>query len=195
MSMTPRARARYCANDWIRHGFYLRVGSGLGGVNLSGSGPKGTASLSGLGATSLFAIGGNIVSGLVLAGTIQSSTITTTFTGGPFEGETLTSNGKSLTASSKADATAAQLGLLVDWYPNLSDGWHVGLSGGLGATSIKNHADDSTLTGASAAGSIFGGYDWAIGPEFGRQRVVQRYTSRRLPTFTMVTSFVESSIS
>ena len=34
-----------------------------------------------------------------------------------------------------------------------------------------------------------------IGKAFGRQRVVQRYTSRRLPTFTMGTSFVESSIS
>jgi NAD(P) transhydrogenase subunit beta len=30
---------------------------------------------------------------------------------------------------------------------------------------------------------------------FGRQRIVQRWTSRRLPTFTMVTNFVESSIS
>ena len=31
------------------------------------------------------------------------------------------------------------------------------------------------------------------GKALGRQRVVQRQTSLRLPTFTMVTSFVESS--
>ena len=114
----------------------------------------------------MFAIGGNIVGGLVLAGTIQSSTITTTFTGGPFVDETVTSSGSSRTASAKADATSAQIGVLVDWYPNLSEGWHIGLSGGLGAISVQNHADDSTLTGSSAAGSVFGGYDWAIGPEW-----------------------------
>ncbi|HEY5282093.1 MAG TPA: DUF3575 domain-containing protein [Polyangia bacterium] len=104
--------------------------------------------------------------GLVLAGTIQASSITATFKGGPFVGENVTSNGASLAASSKADASSVLLGLLVDWYPNLSDGWHVGLSGGVGATSIQNHADDSTMTGRSTAGSLFGGYDWAIGPEW-----------------------------
>jgi len=133
---------------------------------MSGSGPKGDASFSGLGSHSLLAIGGGIARGLVLAGTVQASSISTTFDGGPFVGETVTSNGKSLTASSKADASASLLGLLVDWYPDPSDGWHVGLSAGLGVTSVKNHADDSTLSGTSAAGSIFGGYDWAIGPQW-----------------------------
>jgi hypothetical protein len=112
----------------------------------------------------LLAIGGNLVGGLVLAGTVQSSSISTTFTGGPFVGESVTSNGKTLTASAKADASSSHLGLLVDWYPNLSDGWHVGLSAGLGVMSVTNHADDSAMTGTSAAGSVFGGYDWAIGP-------------------------------
>jgi hypothetical protein len=161
-----RIRTRDGARDWIRHGFYMRFGSGFGGVNLSGDGPKGSASLSGLGSSSLLALGGNLVGGLVLAGTVQASTINTTFTGGPFVDENVTSNGKSLKASNKADASAVQFGLLVDWYPNLSDGWHVGLSAGVGATSVKNHADDSTMTGGSAAGTLFGGYDWAIGPEW-----------------------------
>jgi hypothetical protein len=164
--VTPKIRARDCAGQWTRNGFYLRVGSGIGSVNMSGSGPKGDASFSGLGSHSLLAIGGGIARGLVLAGTVQASSISTTFDGGPFVGETVTSNGKSLTASSKADASASLLGLLVDWYPDPSDGWHVGLSAGLGVTSVKNHADDSTLSGTSAAGSIFGGYDWAIGPQW-----------------------------
>ena len=164
--VTQKSRARDCARDWIRQGFYLRFGSGFGSVNLSGNGPKGTASLSGLGSSSLLAIGGKIVGGLVLAGTIQASSITTTFAGGPFVDQSVTSNGKSLTASSKADASSSLLGLLVDWYPNLSDGWHVGLSGGVGTTSVRNHADDSMMTGTSTAGSAFGGYDWAIGPEW-----------------------------
>ena len=162
----PRVRARDCASNWIRGGFYLRFASGFGGVNVAGTGPKGDASLSGLGSTSLMAIGGNVVRGLVLAGTIQASTVSSTFNGGPFVGENVTSNGKSLAASSKAGATTSLLGILVDWYPDPSDGWHVGLSAGLGATSVKNHADDSTMTGTSAAGSLFGGYDWAIGPSW-----------------------------
>jgi hypothetical protein len=142
----------------------MRVGSGLGDVHMAGSGPRGTASLSGLGSNELIAIGGSITRGLVLAGAVQGSSISMTFDGGPFVGEKVSSSGGSLTASSKADATFGTLGLLVDWYPNPSDGWHVGLSAGLGFTSVKNHADDSTMTGTSTAGSIFGGYDWAIGP-------------------------------
>jgi hypothetical protein len=162
--VSPRIRARDCASNWIRGGFYLRFASGIGGVNVAGTGPKGDASLSGLGSTSLIAIGGNVVRGLVLAGTVQASTISSTFNGGPFVGENVTSNGQSLTASSKADASASILGILVDWYPDPADGWHVGLSAGFGATSIKNQADDKTMSGTSAAGSFFGGYDWAIGP-------------------------------
>jgi hypothetical protein len=119
-----------------------------------------------LGSNSLIAIGGSIFNGLVLAGTIQGSSVTSSFDGGPFKGESVTSNGTSLTASAKADATSAILGLMADWYPNPSDGWHAGLSVGVGMTSIKNHADDSTMNGTSAAGSLFGGYDWAIGPEW-----------------------------
>jgi hypothetical protein len=157
-------RTRNNASNWTRGGFYLRIGSGLGGVNVTGTGPNGSASISGLGSNSLLAIGGSIARGLVLAGTVQASTVSGTFKGGPFPDASVTSNGKSQTASSNADATAAQLGVLVDWYPDPLDGWHVGLSAGLGLTSVKNHVNDSTLSGAGAAGSLFGGYDWAIGP-------------------------------
>jgi len=151
---------------------------------MAGTGPKGDASLSGLGSTSLIAIGGSISRGLVVAGTIQASAISTTFNGGPFVGETVTSNGTSLTASPKADASASLLGVLVDWYPDPSDGWHVGLSAGLGATSVKNHADDSTMTGTSAAGSLFAGYDWSIGPSWslGLALVASGGTSATLKT-------------
>jgi hypothetical protein len=133
-------------------------------VNVTGTGPKGSASVSGLGGNSLFAMGGSIVSGQVLAGTARTSSISGTFNGGPFGAATVTSDGKSVVASNKADATSIELGLLVDWYPDPSDGWHVGMSGGLGAITVKNHTDDSTMSGASTGGSIFSGYDWSIGP-------------------------------
>ncbi len=160
----PRSRTHDCSRNWIRDGFYMRIGSGLGDVHIAGNGPKGAASLHGLGSNELIAIGGSIVRGLVLAGAIQGSSTTTTFEGGPFVDEKVTSNGGSAAASSRADASFSALGLLVDWYPNPSDGWHVGLSAGFGFTSVKNRADDSTMTGTSAAGNVFAGYDWAIGP-------------------------------
>jgi hypothetical protein len=142
----------------------LRISSGIGDANVTGTGPKGAASVSGLGGNSLIAIGGSLIPGLVLAGAAQTSSISGTFNGGPFEGANVTSSGKSAVASNKADASAIELGLLVDWYPDPSEGWHVGISGGLGVISVKNHADDSTMSGTSTAGSLFGGYDWSIGP-------------------------------
>jgi hypothetical protein len=160
----PRVEPTDNTNSRIRDGFYTRVTFGLGYLSMSGKGPRGRVSISGMSDDSMIAIGGTLVRGLVLAGTLQGATATGTFKGGPFEGETVTSNGKSQSASSHADASSSQIGLLIDWYPRPSLGWHTGLSGGLGAASVVNHADDSTMAGASTSGSIFGGYDWSIGP-------------------------------
>jgi hypothetical protein len=57
------------------------------------------------------------------------------------------------------------LGVFVDWYPVPTDGWHVGSQLGLGVTGVT----DSLMRNSSApelAGSIFGGYDWWIGPQW-----------------------------
>lgn len=162
----PSSEPADCSQNPIHSGFYLRITAGFGYVSLAGSGPGGTAKISGLGDNSIIAIGGNIARGLVLAGTIQESSITTTFKGGPFVGESVTTNGQSKAASSQADAASSEIGLLVDWYPKPTGGWHAGLSAGLGAASVMNHADNSTMVGASAAGSVFGGYDWAIGSDW-----------------------------
>ena len=119
--------------------------------------------MSGMSDDSGIALGGTLVQGLVLAGTLRGSTATGTFKAGPFDGATGTSNGQSLTISSKAEASAAEVGVLIDWYPKPSLGWHTGLSAGLGATSVLNHADESTMAGTGTSGGIFGGYDWSIG--------------------------------
>lgn len=108
------------------------------------------------------ALGGSIARGLVLAGTVSGATTQATFSGGPFRDAKITVDGSELSASHKAEASFAELGLLIDWYPNPAAGWHAGLSAGLGVLGIKNDADDSTLFGVSPAGSLFGGYDWAI---------------------------------
>jgi hypothetical protein len=118
------------------------------------------------GESSTFAIGGSIARGWVLAGTIQGSTITNTLDGGPFVDASVTSDGETISASAKVAATFSHVGVLVDWYPDPTKGWHVGASGGLGVAGVINQADDSTMTGASAGGSAFGGYDWSIGPDW-----------------------------
>ena len=104
--------------------------------------------------------------GVVLAGTLQGSTVTSEFEGGPFADATVTSNGEEIAASNKVAASLSELGLLVDWYPDPSAGWHAGISGGLGVTGLVHQADDSTEFGIGAAGSLFGGYDWHIGPQW-----------------------------
>lgn len=150
----------------IRHGFYLRAFSGIGYAGFSGRGPNGHVSIQGLGAQSLFAIGGSVGRGVVLAGTLQASGTTAEFKGGPFEHQTVTLGESSVNASAKADVSSSQIGLLLDWYPAPTIGWHVGASGGLGAISLLNRADDSTLVGASLSGTLFGGYDWFIAKEW-----------------------------
>jgi len=150
----------------MREGVYLRIVNVMSYVAVTGHGPYGTASMSGLGSGMILAIGGNPARGLVLAGTLQASTIESTLTGGPFEDATLTLDDESIDASTRATAAFSQLGALVDWYPDPAAGWHAGLSAGLGLTSLVIHADASQMFGTGAAGTLFGGYDWAIGPQW-----------------------------
>jgi hypothetical protein len=111
-------------------------------------------------------MGGSIGRGLVLAGTLQASTLQATFKGGPFRNATLDVDGSNIAASHSAYGSFTELGLLIDWYPNISAGWHVGASAGLGVIGIVNNADDSTLIGVSPAGTLFGGYDFALGRDW-----------------------------
>jgi hypothetical protein len=153
-----------------RHsGFYLRFSSvSLGYISVSGEGPLGSASVSGLASIGGLAIGGTVAPGLALAGTIQGATVTGTFNGGPFASATIVPNGSgaAISASTDASAVAGVLGLLVDWYPNPAGGWHTGASVGLGVTGVTNNADGSRLGGIGLGGSVFGGYDWWLGPSW-----------------------------
>jgi len=139
------------------------MSSGPGFLSLRGNGPAGTASLASSGSMGGLTLGGSIARGLVLAGTVSGATTQATFNGGPFRDAKITLNGSELNASHKAEASFAELGVLIDWYPNPAAGWHAGLSAGLGALVITNNADDSSLVGVSPAGTLFGGYDWSIG--------------------------------
>jgi hypothetical protein len=166
----------------VHEGFYLRLGSGPSVASFSGHGPLGSASLTGLGESGFLAIGGAVAPGLVLAGTVQGTGITADFKGGPFNDATVTSNGKSRPASRKAEAGIGMVGLLLDWYPRPKAGWHAGVATGIGAIGLTNLADDSGLSGVNLGGSVFGGYDWALGRDWalGLQLTASGATSTKL---------------
>jgi hypothetical protein len=137
---------------YLHDGFYLRLGNGFGYVATSGDGPLGNASVSGVGPLSFLAIGGNVERGLVVGGTIGSATTRQTLKGAPAGGP------------GKVTAGPFNLGAFIDWFPNPTAGWHVGGSLGLGGPSLSD--DNVRWAGIGLAGSVFGGYDAWIGPEW-----------------------------
>jgi hypothetical protein len=147
--------------DAYRHdGFYLRFGGGFGYGQFSGSGPAGSASVSGLSGESLFAIGGNVGEGFVVAGVVHGVQVRETLEGSP-------------PPARKATLALGQLGVLVDWFPDPTGGWHVGGLAGLGLVGISDAAtrDSGTAVvadggGFSFGGGLLGGYDFWIGPQW-----------------------------
>jgi hypothetical protein len=151
-----------------RHdGFYLRVRSGAGYLSAFGDGPSGSASVSGVSNYAGVAVGGATAPGLAVAGFIWGGTTTNQFSGGPFAQATVTATTPAgvvqKTASINATASLAELGVLADWFPDPTGGWHAGAGAALGLTSVTNQADGSVFAGAGFAGSLFGGYDFWVG--------------------------------
>jgi hypothetical protein len=138
--------------------------SGPGFVTLRGHNPSGgSASITDSNASGSIAIGGAILPGLVLAGTLQGTTFNAEFKGGPFADATVSAEGKTSSASHNALGAFGMIGVLMDWYPKPTGNWHAGFSAGLGAIGLANSADDSELGGVNFSGSVFGGHDWSLG--------------------------------
>ncbi|HYQ02268.1 MAG TPA: hypothetical protein VER96_26520 [Polyangiaceae bacterium] len=166
----------------VHEGFYLRLTTGPTLLTLNGHGPYGSASLTGGGAGGMIAIGGAVAPGFVLAGMIGGSGFKAEFNGGPFEDGTVIARGKTYTASDRASGGFGMVGMMFDWYPDPSGGWHFGAAPGLGVTILTNQADHRDFGGVNFAGSAFGGYDWALGRKWslGLQLVVSGGTQTKL---------------
>jgi hypothetical protein len=179
--------ARPDVSPYRHGGFYLGVHSGVGFFSLKGSGPLGDASLGGLASVADLRIGGTIAPGLVLGGVFREWTTTGTFDGGPPITATRTHfvNGVSktdpITLSGNARALAFEVGAFIDWFPNPEKGWHVGASVGLGGVSVSDDSATNSV-GGDVTGSIFGGYQWWIGPSWslGLQGVLSGGTATKL---------------
>ena len=119
----------------------------------TGHGPSGSASVAGLNSDTLLAIGGNVGEGLVVAGAVHAAQTRNTFEGSPS------------TPDRKATALSGQLGVLVDWFPDPTGGWHAGGLVGLGVVGISD-ADIADSSGVGLGAALFGGYDFWIGPQW-----------------------------
>jgi hypothetical protein len=140
--------------DAYRHdGLYFRLAGGFDFLSFNGSGPNGDAHVSGATAGSLLAIGGTPGDGFVIAGALRLAEVRNRFHGAPTSPE------------NNATAGELQLGVLADWYPNPTDGWHVGGLAGLGVLALRE-SQVRDASGAAFAASLFGGYDFWIGPQW-----------------------------
>ncbi len=137
---------------YVHDGFYFRFGIGPAYTGLSGAGPAGSVSFRGGGVGLTLAIGGTLGDGVVLGGIVHVT------------------NGESNSVIGSAGGPGAAWGslvefaFLVDWYPDPRKGWHVG--GAIGAGDIEVQGSNSTILGGALTGSILGGYDWWLGPEW-----------------------------
>jgi hypothetical protein len=153
-------------NGPSRTGFYFRFSTGTSLLRLKGTGPSGSASITGLASGTTVAIGGAIARGLVLSGSIHGLTTSGTFKGGPFRNAELTVNNETLNASTRATAAFAEIAALLDFYPSVENGWHVGVGVGLASTSINNSADNSAYYATGIGALLLGGYDWHLGKDW-----------------------------
>ncbi len=162
----PATQCRACV--FVHHGFYLEASFGFAWLMVQGDGPSGSASISAFGTSTSVAVGGTILPGLALAGTIRAANGTATFHGGPFEHANIVSSVGSPLASANGDAdvTFVQIGVLVDWYPNARGGWHLGGAVGPGGTVVTPLANGADMSNATFAGTIFGGYETWIAPQW-----------------------------
>lgn len=141
-------------HSYCHDGLYLRAIAGLAYASLVGHDAKGdAASISDIPVSTLVAVGGTPVRGLVIGGELGAMTGTMT-------------NG--------------QVALFVQWYPAPRRGWHAGLDlgaaftstpfrGGAAITGSVVAASSTTYTTAYGYGAIAtlqGGYDWWIAPRW-----------------------------
>ena len=158
-----------CRRRYLHDGFYAGIASGVGELVVWGDGPAGSASISGMASGGTIAVGGSPIPGFAVAGVIGAMTTGgVTFHGGPLVTATRTLGGVQgmpMTLSGHASADTFLLGVLVDWFPVASGGWHVGGIVALGGASITDDSG-STMAGASIGGSVFGGYQWWLAPSW-----------------------------
>jgi len=135
-------------------GFYLRLGAGIGwmGVTETTEPASGEAKLKGTGTAWHLTIGGTIIPGLAIGGTLFTHII---------KPSVETAAG---TVTADKSIFSLALGPTVDWFPDPAGGFHAGAGLGWGTMNAINY----TSTGYEL--HVFTGYDfffsdnWSVGP-------------------------------
>jgi hypothetical protein len=165
---SPRATLAPYEKAYVHKGLYVGLTSSIGGLGVWGNGPTGSASISGFATGQSLAIGGSPVPGLAIAGVLGwTTTAGDTFHGGPMVSVMTTGAVQTPVTTLKGNASAATFlfGVLADWFPLPTGGWHVGGALGLGGATVTDDAHNM-IGGSSVAGSVFGGYQWWLGPSW-----------------------------
>jgi hypothetical protein len=159
-------------------GFFLRFGLGVGYFSSSGS-----ASETGFADSNYTVKGGALaldisIGGAVAPGVILAASLTGTSTGSA----TVHTDGFPDTSSS---AALSALGLMVDYYPNPAEGFHLG--GALSIAGVSYNSDsqsnnnDDTRAGGAISGHI--GYEWWVGTDWSiglMGRITYAHATRRI---------------
>lgn len=143
-------------------GFYLRMGIGLGYLSakdklefsFGNATSSGDATISGTGVSGEFALGGTVAPGLVLGGASQF---------GVFPKPKVSSGGQSVTADN--GVVLSSLGLLLDYYIDPKDGFHIqGLVGYATLQSTNSSNNSKTPSGLALSAGV--GKEWWVGDEW-----------------------------
>ena len=134
-------------------GLYLRFGYAYEYAAVLGSGPSGSASVSGLASRFELSLGMTPWSGLVLGISLSLPEASGDFKGSPPG------------ASGDAGIALPFIGAIVDWFPDPRGGWHTGGGFGLGGYVMedRSHRDYRALTPEFA---LVGGFDTWIGSQY-----------------------------
>jgi hypothetical protein len=133
VAMGPLTSQPPCRSPACHDGLYLRVTTGAGLGYVVGRGPSSPDDYRVGLIDGSVAIGGTPVRTLVVGALLHVTT------GG------LSDNG---------------VAAMVDWYPSVTEGWHLGLDAGL--TLLTTRAGTADGTGWGPVAGIFAGYDWWV---------------------------------
>lgn len=150
---SPRCPCIRGPTEYRHDGYYQRLSIGLGYTSFWGTGPAGSASISGIGSSFALAFGGTPWDGVVIAGTLGGAAADGAF------------KGSSPAASGDASALLPLIGVLTDWYPIATGPWHAGAAFGFSGFSTTD-SNGRNSTGLAPGGSLFGGHDSWIGPQY-----------------------------
>jgi hypothetical protein len=148
-SSDPPKQGAAQSGAYLHDGFYYRAAAGPALSSLVATGPSGRTDLNGS-TGGMVLVGGTPSRGFVVGGGLTEVAAYGRFVGGVYDG-------------AQVDVSEWKVGPFVDWYPDPTRGFHLGALTGLSVSILRSTTNQSS---AALGATIFGGYDWWIGPQW-----------------------------